>query len=413
MSLEVRTVTDSEFPDWHRALNTGFLHAPVSPEEVVSRSRAHFDLTRVRGAFDQGRCVATLRSFDQELTLVGGAVRTVNAITGVTVSPTHRRRGLLSRMMAADLAAAKERGDALSTLIAAEYPIYGRFGFGPAASLTEWSIDVPRTGLDPRWSGPEDGGRVELLDTADVPEVGGAFHDRFRVTRPGAIDRGERWWRREIGIENSGTPKEERFFAAYRSAAGEIEGMAAYTADENWGDAKQPLNTLTVDWLTTLNPAAERALWHFLCSIDWITTVRTGYRAPDDLLPDLLPDPRAARLVTHADFMWVRVLDVPRALEARTYTSPGTLVLDVHDPSGLTGGRFRLAASESEASCTPTTESADVTLDIRELGALYLGDASPVRLAALGTLTEETPGAALRTESMFRTPRRPWTPDIF
>ncbi|KIF75793.1 hypothetical protein QR77_21670 [Streptomyces sp. 150FB] len=413
MSLEVRPVTDSEFPDWHRALNTGFLRSPVSPEEVVSGARSYVDLTRVLGAFDRGRCVATFRSFDQELTLVGGATRTVDAVTSVTVSPTHRRRGLLSRMMAADLGAAKERGDALATLIAAEYPIYGRYGFGPAASLAEWSIDVPRAGLDPRWSGPEDGGSIELLDIADVPKIGGEFHDRFRVTQPGATDRNERWWRMETGAKHSGTPKTERFFAAYRSPAGEIEGMAAYSADTNWGDVKQPLNTLTVDWLTALNPAAQRALWHFLCSIDWITTVRTGYRAPDDLLPNLLPDPRAARIVTQADYMWVRVLDVPRALEARTYTTPGTLVLDVHDPSGLTGGRFRLEASDTEASCTPTTDSPDVTLDVKELGALYLGDASAVRLAALGTLTENTPGAVSRTESMFRTPRRPWIPDIF
>lgn len=52
-------------------------------------------------------------------------------------------------MMERDLAAAKERGDVVATLIAAEYRIYGRYGFGPATSATQWEIDVTRAGLDP------------------------------------------------------------------------------------------------------------------------------------------------------------------------------------------------------------------------------------------------------------------------
>lgn len=413
MSLEVRTITESEFPDWHRALNTGFLRPPVSSDKVMAGRLASSDLTRAYGAFDQGRCVATYRSFPQELTVVGGATPTVNAISNVTVSPTHRRRGLLSRMMATDLAAAKERGDALSTLIAAEYPIYGRYGFGPAASITEWSVDVLRTGLDRRWSGPQDGGRIDLIDTAEIRKTGPEFHDRFRVTQPGAIDRTERWWRVQTGQDALESPWTEPFNAVYRSASGEVEGMAVYTADDSWTDGKVPSNTASVRKLTALTPAAERALWHFVCSIDWITTVRSGYRAPDDLLPHLLPDPRAATIVTQADFLWVRVLDVVRALEARTYALPATLVLDVHDAAGLAGGRFKLEASPEGAVCARTTEPADVALDVRELGALYLGDESAVRLAALGALTEEKAGAAALTELMFRTPRRPWCPDIF
>lgn len=104
-----------------------------------------------------------------------------------------------------------------------------------------------------------------------------------------------------------------------------------YSTDATWGDARQPMNTATVRDLIALNPAAERALWHFVCSVDWITTVRSGNRAPDDLLPLLLPDPRAARTVTHTDWLWVRLLDVRRALEARSYEREASLVLDVRD----------------------------------------------------------------------------------
>ncbi|MFF5566239.1 GNAT family N-acetyltransferase [Streptomyces sp. NPDC012623] len=413
MSVEVRTVAESEYPDWARALETGFLRPPVVSPEVMAGRLANSDPARTRGAFDDGRCVATFRSFAQELTVVGGAVLPSDAVTNVSVSPTHRRRGLLTRMMGADLAEAKERGDAVATLIAAEYPIYGRYGFGHATRTTEWSVDVARAGLDPRWSGPRDGGRIDLVDGAAVRELGPALHERVRLAQPGAVSRDTRWWETNTGLVDSGNPWTEPFHAVYRSAAGDIEGLMTYGSDDKWGDAKQPLNTASVRKLIASTPAAERALWHFVCSVDWISTVRTGLRAPDDLLPYFLPDPRAARVVTHADFMWLRVLDTVRTLEARTYDVTAALVLEIRDKAGLAGGRFRLDAGPSGASCAPTTASADLVLDVRELGALYLGDESALRLAALGSLTEERPGAAAVAESLFRTPRRPWCPDVF
>ncbi|MET7616920.1 GNAT family N-acetyltransferase [Streptomyces sp. NPDC005408] len=414
MSVETRVITESEFPDWLRALKTGFLQPPVVSDEEVTERRAHTDLTRVRGAFEDGRCVATFRSFDQRLTAVGGAALPASAVSNVTVSPTHRRRGLLSRMMTADLAEAKERGDVVSTLIAAEYPIYGRYGFGPAASMTEWAVDVPRTGLNPRWSGPADGGRIDLVDGADIRKLGPELHERLAAVQPGVVSRDERWWQLNTGQSPlSGHPWTEPYYAVHRSASGEIDGLLVYDADDKWGDAKQPLNTATVRQLLALTPAAERALWHFVCSVDWITTVKSGYRAPDDLLPLLLPDPRAARILTQADFLWVRILDVVRALEARTYAAAATLVLDVQDSAGLAGGTFRLDASPEGTVCAPSVESPDLTLDVRELGALYLGDESAVRLSALGLVDEVTPGAAGVADGLFRTSRRPWCPDVF
>lgn len=159
----VRPVTEDEIPAWLNALNTGFLRPPESLSEQELKDRSfHIDPSRTLAAFDEARVhapltpadtaqvVATFRSFPQELTVVGGRTVPADAISNVTVSPTHRRRGLLTRMMAQDLAAAKDRGDVVATLIAAEYPIYGRYGFGPATWTTEYTVDVPRTGLDPR-----------------------------------------------------------------------------------------------------------------------------------------------------------------------------------------------------------------------------------------------------------------------
>ncbi|WP_228984109.1 GNAT family N-acetyltransferase [Streptomyces sp. DH12] len=412
----VRTLTEDDFPDWLRALHTGFLRPPTPSAEEVAIRLPHQDFTRTRGAFDPGtgRCVATFRSFAQEVTAVGGAAVPASAVSAVTVSPTHRRRGLLGRMMRAELEESRERGDVLSTLIAAEYPIYGRFGFGPASWLTQWRVDLRRAGLDPRWSGPGDGGRIDLVDGATVRKLGPELYDRVRAVRHGMVSRTARDWQRRTGEDVPPSDRwTEPFHATYRSASGELEGYVTYAADETWDDGKQPMNTATVRDLVALTPAAERALWRYVCAIDWVTLLDSGHRAPDDLLPLLLPDPRAARVVTHADMLWVRVLDVVPALQARTYGAEGSLVLDVRDAAGLAGGRFLLDASPDGASCAPTTARADLVLDVADLGVLYLGDESVTRLAALGRVEEATAGAAVRADALFRASRRAWCPDIF
>jgi predicted acetyltransferase len=410
--IDIRPITGAELPDWLRAVNTGFLRAPTPTDAELEARRQQFVPGRFLGAFDGPRCIATFRSFPQELTAVGGAAIPADAISGVTVTATHRRRGLLTRMMARDLAVAQDRGDVVATLIAAEYPIYGRYGFGPATWMTEWTIDVPRTGLDRHRPIPEDGGRIDLVDGEDVRKLGPELHERVRRTQPGAVSRPDLWWQVNTGVVRFESSWTEPFYAVYRSADGEVEGMVSYESDDNWHD-KQPHNTASVNWLIAASPAAERALWHYLCSIDWITKVKSGWRGPDDLLPYFLPDPRAARITAHSDWLWVRILDVVRALEARTYEGEGSLVLEVVDRGELAGGRYRLEASAQGASCTATTESADLTLDVAELATLWLGDESAVRLAALGRVREERAGAARVADALLRTSGRPWCPDMF
>ncbi|WP_243084909.1 GNAT family N-acetyltransferase [Streptomyces sp. 891-h] len=419
--VEIRTLAGpEEYPEWLRAVSTGFFRGPVVTDEEAQVRALGTDLARVQGAFDGGRCVATFRTMPQSMTVPGGATPAACAVTAVTVSPTHRRRGLLTGMMANALSAAKERGDACASLIAAEYPIYGRYGFGPAAWTTEWEVLISRTGLDRRYAGPADlgdGGRVELVDAAEFRKLLPAVHERFRTgaQRQGAVDRDEKWWRLATGDlrfpDDGFTPA---FHAVYRDADGQPQGGVTYTSDNVW-QAKQPEQTVTVRDLFATTAAGEAALWRFVLAMDWVQRVRTGLRAPDDILPLLLPDPRAARTVTHADWLWIRPLDVPRMLTARSYPVAGTLVLQVRDKDGYAGGRFKLETDGpgGGARCAATTEDPELSLDVSELGALFLGDESPMRLAALGRLAEHREGAAQRAEVLFHTARRPWCPDVF
>ncbi|MGW8374190.1 GNAT family N-acetyltransferase [Streptomyces sp. ODS28] len=418
MALDIRTLsTNEEFDAWMRGAATGFLRADKITDEEIRTRLGAVELDRIQGAFDGGRCVGTFRTIPQELTVPGGATVSSCGVSGVTVSPTHRRRGLLGRMMANAMEAAKERGDVLASLVAAEYRIYGRYGYGPAAWSAEWTVEIPRSGFDPRYAGPSDGGRVDLADPDEVLRVMPEVYERYRVQqhRQGIIDRDEMWWKRTVGAARfPGDGFTPRFYAVYRDAQGVPQGLAVYVVDDHW-TGQQPDVTATVHTLFGTSPEAERALWHYVLSIDWVSRVATGSRSPDDVLPHLLPDPRGARITSYADFLWVRPLDVPRMLEARTYDTHGALVLEVRDAAGFADGRFRLetAPGEGGAKCAPTRDDADLALDVAELGRLFLGDESVSRLLATGRAEERRAGAAATGDAVFRTARRPWCPDTF
>jgi predicted acetyltransferase len=344
-----------------------------------------------------------------------------DAVTNVTVTATHRRRGLLTAMMRADLDAAVGRGEALAILDAAEYGIYGRFGFGPCTGMTAYTIDVRRSGgLRPDLPAPT--GSLELIGMAEVRKYGPELHERFRRGQVGAIDRpSEVWWQITGELRHPAHPDwKEPAAVLHRAPDGTPDGLALYSVDDVWRHGESH-DTLTVQDLFAVGDTARTELWRYLFSVDWISTVKAANVAPDDPLPLLLRNPRAC--VPHEDtvaaWIWLRVLDVPAALSARTYDAPGRLVLDVADRMGYTAGRYVLETRQDGAEVrglvSPAAEGepADLALDVSQLGTLYLGAQTAHRLAAAGLVREERPGAAARADRLLRTDARPWCPDGF
>ncbi|MEW1907118.1 GNAT family N-acetyltransferase [Kitasatospora sp. NPDC085895] len=413
-AVEVRAVTEDELPLWDRAVARGFLRPHLA--EGTEYRRLTFEPGRFLGAFDPydpSRCVATFRSFDTGLTVPGGALLPVDAITAVTVNSTHRRRGLLRRMMGQDLAAAKERGSAAAILIAAEHPIYGRYGFGPATRNQSWTVDLGRGRL--REDLPASGGRTDFVTMAEARKHGAELHERWRRRQPGAIGRSDTWWKLHTGeVTLPGFDWKEPFLALHRDAEGTVTGLIAYTVDDVW-EGNLPNCTLTVQDFLALDREAAVALWRLAFSVDWVRTVAIGNLAPDDPLPLLLTDPRAAVPGRDSsDFLWLRLLDLPAAFTARSYRAPGRLVLEVADPDGFAAGRWALeTAADGTGRCTPTEQAPDLALDASALAALYLGTESAVRLHAAGLLAELTGGAADRADLLLRTAVQAWNPDGF
>ena len=400
-ALDVRTVKASEIDGWMACMATGFLSHTAEGEGAFRL--VEMDLDRTWGAFDRKKSVGTLRSFATPLTLPGATVVTSAALTNVTVAPTHRRRGLLSRMIAADLRASADRGEPVGILIASEYPIYGRFGYGAAVEAASYRIDVPAVRFR-----RDRVGEVELVELATLRRQAPAVYERFRAGQPGAIGRTDRWWDRTLEqVEEPGAARTKGYQVVYRSAEGAVDGYLRYTAKQEW-DQMRPKGTLEVTELVATTPDAYQGLWRYCCEVDLITRVQAGDRCVQEPLAWHLEDGRALRQNGRFDFLWVRVLDVAAALSARRYPVAGRLVLEVTDPLGIAGGRFALEGGPDGAECTKTKESADLTMGVSALGSVYLGGVSPLSLADAGDVDEHRGGALLRADAMFRSPVTPW-----
>lgn len=380
-----RTITEDEAPTYRRAVRAGFGVAETSDDDPLwaRDSTAPFD--RARAAFHGDRIVATLRSFPNELTVPGGAQVPVGAVTAVTCQATHRRKGLLTRLMREDLAESNDRGEVADVLIASEYPIYGRFGYGPAVETTSWELTTSKARLAYGGSGS-----VAFVTNEEFRAEAPAIFDRVRRTRPGMIDRSDLVWDMTADVRR---PPEEKprvgFRVLCRDDDGVAQGYASYTIKDDWQNLVSH-STADVGNLLATGPAVHARLVRFLSELDLITKLTFSDRPADELMPHLLENARGAQVTHRGDFLWARLLDVPRALEARTYTATGRVVLEVRDDLGLAAGRFVLDASPDGATCTPTDEAAQVTLPVRTLGAAYLGGYRLDTLAAAGWADGDT-----------------------
>jgi predicted acetyltransferase len=410
----VRPVSDDEFATWHQVVRTAML-GPTPDDEQVAAYRSIADLRRSLAAFDEkGQLCGTTRTFPTELTVPGGVVP-AGAVTSVGVLPTHRRQGHLTRLMQAQLAQSLELGEPVAVLVAAEYPIYGRYGYGPAteACLVHIDADPPLA-----WgaANQEPTGSVHLVNSEEMAPALVELYGRARLRSPGHITYSKEHWENMVGATPWPDGEHEKRRNAWKvlwsDDDGQLQGAALYHVDDNW-DGNRPQGTLQATQLVSATDEAERELVRYLTLVDWVTKVRLHLRPVDDPAPLWLSDGRRARLRSRSDHIWARVLDVPAALTARRYAFEARLVVEVVDPMGFAAGRFLLEASPSGATCAATTESADLTLTASALSAAYLGGFTVDRLAAAGGVDEHRAGAIAQASALLATTRAPWNAMTF
>ncbi|MFH7333896.1 GNAT family N-acetyltransferase [Streptomyces sp. KHY 26] len=404
--MEIRPTTDKDLDAFVDTLHAAFGRFPETPVDGGGLWWSALETDRCLLALTaDGRPVGTAATHSFELTLPGEVLVPAAGVTAVGVLPSHRRQGVLSAMMRHQLAGLRARGEFVCVLLASEAPIYGRFGYGPAtytARLTvprhKAALAVPRArAVAGAPAVGSDHGSVEVLRRAECGQILEDVYDRYRRAQPGALSRPRRWWALRAGQPPiSPAP---RYVAVHRGADGVPDGYASYSVGE--------AETLTVDETIATDDAVFTALARFVLAHDLVTKVVFKHLPPEHPLRWQLADFRAGQVSDDTDWLWVRLLDVPRALTARGWCTDGELVLDVDDPFLGERGRYLLTVRDGKADCVPTDREPDLSLDIRDLGSVYLGGTAPSTLVRAGHIRAHHPGAATLADALFRAERPP------
>ncbi|AXT85647.1 GNAT family N-acetyltransferase [Aeromicrobium sp. A1-2] len=390
---------------WIRAENRGFLQPDPTPE-VIEHRRGYLGDDRIMGVWDSSLPhpqvpVATTISWIADLTLPGGGAAPTWAISGVTVAPTHRRRGIARALLEAELRTAVELGLPLAMLTVSESTIYGRFGFSPSVLARNLSIDRRRA----HWTGPVAPGRVHLVSAEQLRSDGHPIVERVRAATPGQVHYAATsiLWDRQLGLPVGDDNAKNLRFARYDDADGTPAGFAIYRFVEDPADFTQ--HELRLQTLVAATPDAYAGLWRFLLEMDLVATITADLRPVDEPLRWMIADFRAVRS-SETDHLWTRILDVKASLEARTYAAPGRIVLRVEDPLDFAAGTWALEVDDAgSATVTATADTPDVDLTVNALSSLHVGGVSARVLEAAGALT----GDVARLDAMFRSPVAPYT----
>ena len=406
--IEIRTFDDTDddaIAEFGRVINGVFGGQPAifgrrAKEAVRAPGRrlvayAGDDLVGTAGAFTMG------------LTVPGGRTVPVAGVSAVSVQATHRRRGILRKVMARQLDYIVAAGEAIAVLNASEAAIYRRFGYGVASWHQGLELDTRRALFRER-AGDDLDLRLFTPGTAtDAHALVAAIYERWRPMRPGTLVWNDAWFDGLLGAERTWLGGGPLSVVVCEPGDGHGGGYALYTIDRGspgeW--------TLDARHVVADDPVVEARLWRYLLEVDLIGTVRVEMAPLDTPLRWLITDPRQVRVTEHRDWLHVRVLDVVAALTARTYARADDLVIDVVDAfrdTEATNGRFRLSSSAAgEAACERlggggAGGQAALPLDIAALGSLFLGGVSVTELAAAGLVSVSEPDGLRRADALFR-----------
>ena len=400
------SVTDYEFrvvePDDYRAVFDVFLgalhHAPIK-DEHWELARSSFEPGRTLAAWDGDTVVGGASTFASRLAVPGGAVLPMSMVSRVGVRIDHTRKGVLTGLMRTQLTGLTEP---FATLRASEGAIYRRFGYGVATRGRAITISRARsaTHLDAPIAG-----RIRLVSLDDALELMPEIYRRIGPNRPGWLSRDGHWWgsiRGQVTLQ-----KQPVRFAIHSGQDGD-DGFAVYVVNREHGSP----TVLEVDDLIAGTPQAWAGLWRFLCSVDLVQDIKAHLRPLDEPLEELFTDRRAVNTTGIDDETWLRIVDVPQALAARSfgYGQTDPIVIEVRDsllPNN--SGRYRIG----DGPARPVDEQAELVLDVAALATIYLGDVPPSALAATGRLTAVKDDAVGVADRLFAVPTSPWCGSYF
>ena len=391
MDIDVRLIAPHEFEEL--LVLDGRAFGVTYGDDELEDLRQLLELDRQLVAVDGPELVGAAGAWTFDLTLPGGGTLPAAGVTWVSVSGTHRRRGILRQLMARQLDDVAERGDPLAALTASESVIYGRFGYGLATFRTKLVVEARRVAFRTDLGAD---GLVRYADPSTARKVLPVLYERLRARQPGTFTRNDKWWDFLFLDHASRRGAATALFHAVHP-----DGYVSYRVEE--GRAGGFLaNRVLVRELVALTPEAYASLWRFLLGLDLADDVEWTRASRDEPLRWMVDDPRRVRTEFVDDDVWLRLIDVERAFGARRYGTDDRLVVDVVDDFRPdTSGRYEIAGSRDGAECRRTTKEPDLALTVADLGSLYLGGVAASSLAQARRIEERTPGAVRRADAFF------------
>ncbi len=356
------------------------------------------------------RIIGVAGSFKLELPVPGGTLPT-GGLSFVGVHPQFRRRGILRALLTKHFENCLGRGEWASMLTASEIPIYTRFGYGQVNRILR--VTLPRDVA--LWDVPEqEQVEIELahMDVALHSELTERIYQdaRQQTTRPAWIPAGQAGaWDGHFIDPPELLKGAETLRLAIARRNGIPSGFATFRRKKHWDDDNVPKGNVIVHQVVSADPASNRMLWKTLTSMDLTSTISADVLSLDDPLFCLLRNPR--EVVTNVrDFLHLRLLDLPKALMARTYACDLELTLQVDDKVlPANDGCWKLAVRDGLARVERSDSALDLSLDIRILASVFLGGFSPVSFADAGLIQEHTTGAAQKLAQALWVSRQPGT----
>jgi len=383
---------------------TAMVGLPPGPSYPDGRIGEYLEPGRTYGAFVDGGLVGTVDATTGDLVVPGGRRVQHAAVTHVGVLPTHTRRGIVTALLRRQLRDGRERGDVVATLRASEATIYERYGYGLASATERIEVDVRRAALRP--TVPE-AGPVRFCSYPQAWDLLERIYSRNLPDRPGGIERTPRWWAAQRLRPVSAGPS----YVVVHGAEGAEDGFVRYRPVDTaqWFTSRD--RTVVVDDFFAPTPEAHASLVRFLLGLDLVDRIVFATMPVDDPLPWMLTDQRAATVGPRSDETWLRILDVPAALAARSYRGGGATVrIAVSDPLfDDNTGVFEIGPSGAVRVDGPP----DLGLGVAELGSLLLGGVDIGNLIAVGRVRVRTAEAASVAHDLFAWPRAPFAGTMF
>ncbi len=413
MTIELRSVTDKNFVEWRKAVRQGFgIH--VHPDDIARLRNDRAELDRLIAAVDTGseRIVGTGGADSYSLTVPGGAVVSMAGVAYMTTSVTHRRQGAFSGMMNHIHDEARERGDIVSGLWASQAHLYSRFDYGLGVNSYDWEID-PGFGSfshSPISDDDKSDAHVYFVDADEAAAMLPGIYEQMCQQTIGSVDRNPGRWRYQLFDEERIRDGASALFFAICEEDGEQTGYVAYRMRRK-GDTD--MGVMEIIEQVSVTDTAHATMWRFLLNFDLVGKITATNRPADDPLWWMLADPRRLNRKSH-DALWVRLLDIPKALEARTYNADGHLKVGlISESQPAVAGTYVLDIDDSQASVKKTTDKPDVIMTPADLSAIYMGGATPGSLVEAGRIDTVTTGSLAKLHGMFSTDSAPWCAHYF